>query len=45
MIKKLPNGKYEVMNKSGTKALSKPTTKEKAEKRLQQIEAFKHAKK
>lgn len=41
MIKK-SGGKYVVTNKSGTKNLSKPTTKEKATKRLQQVEYFKN---
>lgn len=42
MIKKTKGG-FKVMSKSG-KLLSKSTTKEKAEKRLKQIEYFKHKK-
>lgn len=34
--------RYVVKNKSGTKRLSKPTSKAKAVKRLRQIEYFKH---
>lgn len=44
MIKKTGKG-FVVENKEGTKALSKPTTKAKAEGRLKQIEYFKHKKK
>jgi len=40
MIKKT-DGKYKVVSKSG-KNLSKPMSKKKAKKRLQQIEYFKH---
>ncbi len=43
MVKKF--GKlYKVMSKDGKKSLSKPTSKKKAKKRLQQIEYFKHKK-
>jgi len=35
------NGKYVVKNKTGTKNLSKPESKEAAEKRLREIEYFK----
>jgi hypothetical protein len=41
MIKKTPKG-YEVVSEKTGKRLSKPTTKEKAEKRLRQVEYFKH---
>lgn len=43
MIRKLPNGKFVVMTKDGKRRLSKPTSEEKAKKRLAQIEFFKRA--
>jgi hypothetical protein len=42
-IKKV-GGKYEVVSEKSGKVLAKPTTKEKAVKRLRQIEYFKHHK-
>lgn len=44
MIKSVGNGKYKVYSKEG-KALSKELSKEAAEKRLKEIEMFKHIKK
>lgn len=41
MIVPVGKGKYEVRSEQG-KRLSKPTTKVKAERRLRQIEMFKH---
>jgi hypothetical protein len=41
MIVSAGNGKYLVVSKTG-KRLSKPMSKKKAKKRLQQIEYFKH---
>jgi len=41
MIKKV-GSKYEVVSEKSDKRLSKPTSKKKAKKRLQQIEYFKH---
>lgn len=41
MIRK-ENGKYVVKSEDGTKVLGTYETKEEAEKRLQQIEYFKH---
>lgn len=43
-IKKTSGGKFVVKSSKG-KNLSKPTTKAKAEKRLKQVEMFKHMKK
>jgi hypothetical protein len=43
MIRKVGDGKFVVTSESG-KRLSKPTSHEKAVKRLQQIEYFKHKK-
>ncbi len=42
MIRRISKGKYVVMNTAGTKRLSKPASKGAAEKRLGQIEYFKH---
>lgn len=41
MVSKTPSGMYEVRSEKTGKRLSKPTTKKKAVKRLQQIEWFK----
>lgn len=43
-IRKMPNGKYKVVSRKG-KTLGIYNTREQAEKRLQQIEMFKHMKK
>ncbi len=43
MIKKV-GSKYEVVSEKSGKVLAKPTTKQKALKRLRQIEYFKHHK-
>ncbi|MCI0564787.1 MAG: hypothetical protein MN733_40490 [Nitrososphaera sp.] len=43
MIKKDLSGKYSVFSEKG-KRLSKPMSKEEAQKRLAQIEYFKHVK-
>lgn len=42
VIKRVSKGKYVVMNAAGTKRLSKPASKAAAERRLGQIEYFKH---
>jgi hypothetical protein len=42
MIKPAGGGKFVVVNKTGTKRLSKPMSKAGAVKRLGQIEYFKH---
>ena len=41
MIRKVSGGKYVVLSESG-KRLSKPMSKAEAEKRLREIEYFKH---
>jgi hypothetical protein len=41
MIKK-EGGKYSVWSKDGSKRLGKPGSKKKAEKRLMEVEYFKH---
>lgn len=41
MIRKTPSGKFVIMSKDGKRRLSKPTSEEKAKKRLAQIEYFK----
>lgn len=45
MIKKTSSGRYVVTSKKSGKPLSKQMTKEKAEKRLKEIEYFKHKEK
>lgn len=42
MIQKTKSGKYIVKSSTTGRALSKPTTKKAATKRLKQIEYFKH---
>jgi len=44
MIKRVGPGKYVVMNADGTKRLSKPMSKKGAQRRLRQIDYFKHKK-
>jgi hypothetical protein len=42
MIKRVGPGKYVVMSADGTKKLSKPLSRKGAERRLAQVEHFKH---
>jgi uncharacterized protein YegP (UPF0339 family) len=44
-IKKLPTGKFQLILKSTGEILAKSTTKEKAQKQIQAIEASKYNKK
>lgn len=44
MIKKTKSGKFQVVSKKTGRALSKPTTKKAAQKRLRQIEWYKRNK-